>query len=359
MRVIDNASKWLEEDLQEHLTGETRQNMNLLRQRIGRMERLLDDLLEYSRIGRSSNERYDEIITGDALMGNVLAMLSPPAGFTVNVSPGFADINVRSMPLQQIMMNLIGNAIKHHDKTTGCIDARVEDVGTQYAFAVKDDGPGIPAQFHDQVFKMFQTLKPRDQVEGSGMGLAIVRKNIESLRRNAQSRILRRQRKHIPLHVAETAENAWQARRNVSPALDAGTLNILLVEDDDGDAKAVLRAFRKSTLVNSIMRAVDGIEALDILRGSNGKAKLLPPYLLLVDMNMPRMNGIQLVKALREDDALRHAVVFVLSTSKREEDKMAAYDLNVAGYIFKGTAGRDFLNLVNLIECYKRIVELP
>jgi signal transduction histidine kinase len=83
------------------------------------------------------------------------------------------------MPLQQILMNLISNAIKHHDKTKGCIKVTVEDDGAMYTFAVEDNGPGIPAQFHEQVFKMFQTLKPRDRVEGSGMGLAMVRKNIE------------------------------------------------------------------------------------------------------------------------------------------------------------------------------------
>jgi CheY-like chemotaxis protein len=144
-----------------------------------------------------------------------------------------------------------------------------------------------------------------------------------------------------------------------SPAGETRPLNILLVEDDDGDAKAVQRAFRKTTVANPIIRAVDGIEALDIMRGANGKAKPSSPYLLLVDLNMPRMNGIQLIKALRDDEILRHSVVFVLSTSKRDEDKMAAYDLNVAGYILKGTAGRDFLSLVNLMDCYRRIVELP
>jgi signal transduction histidine kinase len=83
------------------------------------------------------------------------------------------------MPLQQILMNLIGNAIKHHDKKKGHIEVAVEDNGDGYTFTVRDDGPGIPAQFHDQVFKMFQTLKPRDQVEGSGMGLAMVRKYVQ------------------------------------------------------------------------------------------------------------------------------------------------------------------------------------
>jgi len=179
LRVIDNASKWLEEDLAAHLTGENRENMQLLRGRVGRMEKLLDDLLEYSRVGRATDGRYEEVITGDVLMDNILALLSPPVGFTVEVSPGFAAIHVCRMPLQQILMNLISNAIKHHDKKSGRIDVTVADRGTDYAFAVKDDGPGISPQFHDQIFKMFQTLKPRDQVEGSGMGLAMVRKNIE------------------------------------------------------------------------------------------------------------------------------------------------------------------------------------
>jgi DNA-binding response OmpR family regulator len=146
---------------------------------------------------------------------------------------------------------------------------------------------------------------------------------------------------------------------SASAPIESKPLNILLVEDDDGDAKAVQRAFQKAKVANPILRAVDGIEALEMMRGTNGKARPLSPYLLLVDLNMPRMNGMQFVKALREDENLRHSVVFMLTTSKREEDKMAAYDLNVAGYIVKATAGRDFLNLVNLMDCYWRIVELP
>jgi signal transduction histidine kinase len=179
LRVIDNASKWIEEDLEQHLTDEIRDHMQLLRSRIGRMERLLDDLLEYSRIGRATDERYSEVIGGDVLMNNIVALLSPPAGFDLRISPQFSEVRVPRMPLQQVLMNLVGNAIKHHDKKQGHIDITVENNGDHYAFAVKDDGPGIPAQFHDQIFMMFQTLKPRDQVEGSGMGLAMVRKNIE------------------------------------------------------------------------------------------------------------------------------------------------------------------------------------
>lgn len=179
LRVIDNASKWIEEDLREHLSGETRENMDLLRGRVFRMERLLDDLLDYSRIGRVADERYTESISAQALIDDILALLSPPATVRVTTAPALAGIRIHRMPLQQIMMNLIGNAIKHHDKKNIRIDVKGEERAAYYVFAVSDDGPGIPAQFHEKIFKMFQTLKPRDQVEGSGMGLAMVRKHIE------------------------------------------------------------------------------------------------------------------------------------------------------------------------------------
>ena len=178
LRAIHNSAIWIEEDLEEHLTGETREHLSVLRGRVKRMEKLLDDLLEYARIGRPKDNRYGELIKGDVLIHDMLALLSVE-GFTVEVSPYFANIEVHRLPLQQILMNLISNGIKHHHKKTGTITVTVEDDGDFYAFAVKDDGPGIDAQFHDQIFEMFRTLRPRDQVEGSGMGLAMVRKHVE------------------------------------------------------------------------------------------------------------------------------------------------------------------------------------
>ena len=178
LRVIDNASKWLEEDLAPYLKDETRDHMRLMRGRVARLEKLLDDLLQFSRVGREAGNA--EIMSGQELIDDVLSMLLLPDGFEVKVEPAFAAIRVARLPLQQILMNLIGNAIKHHDKATGRIEVTGADLGSHHAFSVKDDGPGIPARFHSKIFKMFQTLKPRDQVEGSGMGLAIVRKQIES-----------------------------------------------------------------------------------------------------------------------------------------------------------------------------------
>jgi CheY-like chemotaxis protein len=136
-------------------------------------------------------------------------------------------------------------------------------------------------------------------------------------------------------------------------------IRILLVEDDDGDAKAVERTFLKARIANPILRVRDGVEAMEMLKGTDQQPRLEPPYLLLVDLNMPRMNGIQLVTAIREDPGLHETIVFMLTTSNRAEDKQAAYSLNVTGYILKERAGEDFLKLFNLVDTYWRIVEMP
>lgn len=180
LRVIDNASKWLEEDLAEVLDKESKDNIDLLRNRVKRMEKLLDDLLEYSRIGRKKDSRFNEFVRGDVLVKDIIQILSPPEEFTIRTSPHLEKIKVNRMPLQHILMNLASNAIKHHDKPKGNIELSFRDEDDHFVFTVRDDGPGIPQEYQNQVFNMFQTLKPRDKVEGSGMGLAIVKKNIET-----------------------------------------------------------------------------------------------------------------------------------------------------------------------------------
>jgi CheY-like chemotaxis protein len=130
---------------------------------------------------------------------------------------------------------------------------------------------------------------------------------------------------------------------------------LFIVDDDDIDAIALERALRKLRLLNTVIRARDGREALDLLRAG----KVPSPYMILLDLNMPRMNGLEFLESLRTDPLLTHAVVFVLTTSKSDEDLVAAYRQHVAGYVFKQHMDRDFLEVVGLIEHYWRLVELP
>ena len=179
LRVIDNASKWLEEDLAEYLTGENLENMQLLRGRVGRMERLLDDLAEYSRVGRATDGRYGEIVTGDVLMGNVLALLPPSEDFVIKISLGFARIQVCRMPLQQILINL--GQQRHQASRQGDRVHRGDGGGCRHGLRICGQGrrPRHSGEVPGPDIQDVPDPQARDQVEGSGMGLAMVRKNIE------------------------------------------------------------------------------------------------------------------------------------------------------------------------------------
>ena len=136
-------------------------------------------------------------------------------------------------------------------------------------------------------------------------------------------------------------------------------VNLLLVEDDEVDVQGLKRAFAKSRIANPISTARDGIEALEILRGQNGREKLPKPHLILLDLNMPRMNGIEFLEEIRKDDELKNSVVFMITTSKADEDKARAYGHNVAGYIVKQDPANTFMEAVSLLEHYWKIVEFP
>jgi len=139
---------------------------------------------------------------------------------------------------------------------------------------------------------------------------------------------------------------------------DANTVKLLLVEDDTLDVEAIRRAFRKARIGNPIHVARDGIDALSILREETGEP-FRRPYLILLDLNMPRMSGIEFLSELRDDERLRDSIVFVLTTSDDDKDIMQAYDNLVAGYMVKAKAGEDFVKLIGMLDHYWRIVELP
>ncbi|MEZ4865794.1 MAG: response regulator [Caldilineaceae bacterium] len=134
---------------------------------------------------------------------------------------------------------------------------------------------------------------------------------------------------------------------------------ILLVEDDEVDIEGILRAFRKQNIDHPIKIVRDGVEALNVLRGAEGYSRLRQPYLILLDINMPRMNGIEFLQALRKDTLLESSIVFVLTTSNAMEDKMAAYNEQVAGYLLKNNVGVEFTNLLTMLSAYWRVVEFP
>jgi CheY-like chemotaxis protein len=136
-------------------------------------------------------------------------------------------------------------------------------------------------------------------------------------------------------------------------------VNILLVEDDNIDQEAIQRAFYRQRIANPITVVSDGQHALQVLRGTDGYPALPRPYIILLDINMPRMNGIEFLQEIRRDRTLESSIVFVLTTSNRDEDKLAAYDEQIAGYILKTRVGADFTSVISMLDSYWKIVEFP
>jgi CheY-like chemotaxis protein len=138
--------------------------------------------------------------------------------------------------------------------------------------------------------------------------------------------------------------------------VEAKVLNILLVEDDQVDIMNVRRAFERNRITNPLFVARDGIDALEMLR--SGRVPLARRIVLL-DLNMPRMTGIEFLRELRKDHALMHTPVVILTTSNDDRDKIEAYNLNVAGYLVKPVTFINFVELMATLNKYWMLVELP
>lgn len=137
------------------------------------------------------------------------------------------------------------------------------------------------------------------------------------------------------------------------------TVSILLVEDDKIDQKALQRSFKKLRISNPLVIANDGVEAWDILTKAEGSTELKRPFMIILDINMPRMNGIELLRKIRAHETLKDAIVFVLTTSNDERDKFEAFNCNVAGYMLKTDMDNSFMKAVELVDNYWRVVEFP
>lgn len=136
-------------------------------------------------------------------------------------------------------------------------------------------------------------------------------------------------------------------------------VTFLVVDDDEIDVEVLLRAFRRLKIANPVVRAHDGLDALDVLRGTGGREKLEPPYIILLDINMPRMSGLELLEEIRRDDELRRAVIFMLTTSDDERDILTSYERNISGYVVKSKAGKSFEEALAMLDHYWKVVELP
>jgi signal transduction histidine kinase len=178
LRGIANLSQWIEEDLGDSVPPEVRKNLDLLRGRVRRLEALIEGILVYSRAGRV-RERAERVDVAE-LLRETIELLGAPAGTTITVGDGMPVIVVERAPFQQVFLNLVGNAVKFAPKPGAVVRVEVREEERAHHFTVTDNGPGIAPEHHGRIWGIFQTLQSRDQIEGTGIGLSVVKRIVES-----------------------------------------------------------------------------------------------------------------------------------------------------------------------------------
>ncbi|MCW8445324.1 ATP-binding protein [Fluoribacter gormanii] len=178
LRAIERLATWIEEDNFDKLDDKSKEHLALLRQRTLRLANLIDGILQYSRAGRLDLNL--ELVNTKEILKEIIENLNPDGRFEVHYPQNMPTFKTAKIPLMQVLSNLLGNSIKHHHRKNGTIKIEIETLGAFYLFTIKDDGPGIPSEFFDKIFVVFQTLKSRDELESTGVGLSIVKKIVES-----------------------------------------------------------------------------------------------------------------------------------------------------------------------------------
>ncbi len=136
-------------------------------------------------------------------------------------------------------------------------------------------------------------------------------------------------------------------------------VKILIVDDDEVCVMALKRAIKKMKLLNPVEVATDGVEAWQILKGEDGRSQLKPPYIILLDINMPRMDGHEFLEKLRNDEILHRSLVFVLTTSSAQDDIQRAYDQHVAGYVVKESPYDSFIETFEMVDKFSKLIVFP
>ena len=177
LRAIDHLAQWIENDSGDALYGDSKLHLQYLRQRVHRMEKLIDDFLAFAHKEKKFDVPETEMIDGKGLIKDIKELIDIPPYFAINIDDNFYSVRVPHVPFLQVLSSLVNNAIKHHDKDQGHIRITATENEIDYIFSVQDDGPGIPADQQDVIFEMFEKAQPADNAaNGHGMGLSFASK---------------------------------------------------------------------------------------------------------------------------------------------------------------------------------------
>ncbi|HNB33047.1 MAG TPA: ATP-binding protein [Bacteroidia bacterium] len=177
LRAIGNLTDWITQDSADSLSDESKENFQIIKGRVKRMEQLINAILEYSKV--SKHKGTQELFSFNEIIHNAVDLAGTDSNCKIEISGTMPEYYGDKVKYQQVFMNLISNGIKHNNKEQKKIEISCREEGKFWEFMIKDNGPGIDKRFHEKVFVIFQTLKARDEFESTGIGLSIVKKIVE------------------------------------------------------------------------------------------------------------------------------------------------------------------------------------
>ena len=386
LQGIKTLIQWIEEEENGQFTGDVQKYFDMIKVRCNRLQRLLEDLLEYHRIGKFEGANR-EVDTWQ-LVQDLSKLLDPKQGYKVVAKGSLPIFKTQATPFEIVVRNLFENAIKHHNQPNGTITVSCDPDAQEgmYVFRVEDDGPGIPKEYHEKIFGMFETLYPRDTVEGSGMGLPAIRKilmsagcRIEPLELEKGACFEFTWPKQFETTMTEDTPDSYRVRKarhsakqmvtqqgtGAEPAIDrpsqeSTSPHILLVEDDKIARLSFEKALHAKGMGIHLESIEDGEACLTLIRNWISQTHPSRNRVILLDLQLPRVGGLEILRTLRSDPAYQHkGPVFVLSSSNSQEDINQAFLFDAAGYFTKPLDREGYTRIVEFILKYMELNHFP
>jgi CheY-like chemotaxis protein len=354
LRMMASFAQLLAKHYKEQLNADANEFIDYIVDGAARMQRLINDLLSYSRAGSRGRDfaPTDCAAVLRTVCANLRAAIEE-SGAVVITDP-LPTVMADERQLVQLFQNLLGNAIKFRGDRPVLIYVGAERRGSDWLFRLRDNGIGIEPQYVERIFLIFQRLHSRSQYPGTGIGLAVAKKIVE---RHAGCIWVESE----PGKGSPSISHCRRGSRSAMPnAIDGKPIQILLVEDNPGDVRLAVEALRYMKVRNQLHVVQDGVEAMSFLRREGQFVGIPRPDLVLLDLNLPRKDGREVLTEIKQDADLKRIPVVILTSSAAEQDILHAYNLYANCYITKPPDLEQFQRVIRSIEDFwLAVVKLP
>lgn len=341
LRTVQGFAKLLAENCKDSIGKDGSEFIDYILDGVQRMQLLIQSVLLHSQIPTESapNSFADCNSVIDEVISNLSASLTETsASIEVGSLPNVA---VERTQVLQLFQNLLSNSIKYRSETAPQVSISAEASANEWLFSFVDNGIGIDPKYAENVFDMFSRLNGKAKYPGTGIGLAICKKIVTSHGGNIWV--------ESKLGQGSIFLFTLPAIRKGRKTKMSGAMEILLVEDTPSDIRLTQEALKHAAFKYNLIVKIDGVEALDYLKETKNSSDVRLPDIILLDLNMPRMNGHEVLAEISRDAVLRDIPVVLLTVSEREEDIMDALSSKMNYYIAKPVTGEKLSTLINAI----------